>query len=96
MNSRFKSNNLFAGLIALVLIAIGFGLSFYNHKSEPIEEPAIAETTAVESESEGIFTEVIPASEKSLSRIALIHTSHDAPSLDKPEKNGTGTDSRLH
>ena len=86
MNSRFKSNNLFAGLIALVLIAIGFGLSFYNHKSEPIEEPAIAETTAVESESEGIFTEVIPASEKSLSRIALIHTSHDAPSLDKPEK----------
>jgi Bax protein len=86
MNSRFKSNNLFAGLIALVLIAIGFALSFYNQKSQPIEEPAIAETTAVESDAEGIFTEVTPASEKSLSRIALIHTSHDAPSLDKPEK----------
>ncbi len=86
MNSRFKSNNLFAGLIALVLIAIGFALSFYNQKSQPIEEPAISETTAVESDAEGIFTEVTPASEKSLSQIALIHTSHDAPSLDKPEK----------
>jgi len=86
MNSRFKSNNLFAGLIALVLIAIGFALNFYNHKSEPTEEPAIAETTAVEPEAEGVFTEVTPASEKSLSQIALIHTTHDAPSLEKPEK----------
>ena len=86
MNSRFKSNNLFAGLIALVLIAIGFALSFYNHKSEPVEEPAIAETTVVESEVEGVFTEVTPASEKSLSRVALIHTSHDAPLLEKSEK----------
>ena len=86
MHSRFKSNNLFAGLIALVLIAIGFALSFYSHKSEPIEGPVIAETTAIESETEGIFTEVTSASEKSLSRIALIHTSHDTPSFEKPEK----------
>jgi uncharacterized FlgJ-related protein len=86
MNSRFKSNNLFAGLIALVLIAIGFALNFYNQKSAPTAEPAIAETTAVESEAEGVFTEVTLASEKSLSQVALIHTSHDAPPLEKSKK----------
>ena len=89
MNSRFKSNNLFAGLIALVLIAIGFALSFYNHRSTPIEAPDIEEPTVAETsvqEPEEGFIEVTPASDESLSRIALIHSSHDAPTPDTQEK----------
>lgn len=84
MNPRFKSNNLFAGLIALVLIAVGFALAFYNHKSAPIEEPTVAEISTPDPE-EG-FIEITPATDESLSRVALIHTSHDAPALDAPGK----------
>ena len=84
MKSRFKSNNLFAGLIALVLIAIGFALSFYNHKSAPVEEPAIIESAS--QESEDAFIEITPATDESLSRIALIHSSHNTPTLDTAEK----------
>jgi len=89
MNSRFKSNNLFAGLIALVLIAIGLALSFYNHRSTPVEAPTIEEPTTAEvsiQEPEEGFIEISPASDESLSRIALIHSSHDAPRLEKSEK----------
>ena len=84
MNSRFKSNNLFAGLIALVLIAIGFALSFYNQKSALVEEPVIIESSSPESGD--AFIEINPATDESLSRVALIHTSHNAPTLDTPEK----------
>jgi len=85
MNSRFKSNNLIAGLIALVLIAIGFALSFYSNRSTAVEEPIVVETTAPAPE-EG-YIEVIPATDDSLSRVALIHASHDAPPpLEKSEK----------
>ena len=84
MNSRFKPNNLFAGIIALVLIAVGFALAFYNHKSAPIEEPTVAERSAPDPE-EG-FIEITPATDESLSRVALIHSSHGAPALDAPGK----------
>ncbi len=86
MNSRFQSNNLFAILIALVLIAIGFALSFYNSKPAAGAESSIAGTPIAEPESEGIFTEITPASGETLARIAQIHSGHNVPSLDSPEK----------
>jgi hypothetical protein len=38
MKSRFKSNNLFAVLIALFLIAAGFVLGFIHRQSESSEK----------------------------------------------------------
>jgi uncharacterized FlgJ-related protein len=82
MNSRFKSNNFFAALIAVILIAIGFGLSFINKQSEPIAEQAMDKATAPEA----VITEVLSATEKSLSQVALIHEEHDVPALETQAK----------
>ncbi len=84
MNSRFKSNNLFAGLIALILIAIGFALFFLRHQSAPVEEPTVAEVPAPELEE--AFNTTTPATDQTLSRVAQIHSSHDAPVLNASEK----------
>lgn len=40
MNSRSKSNNLVALLIAIILIAIGFALGFIHRQSESSEKNA--------------------------------------------------------
>lgn len=84
MNSRFKSNNLFAGLIALVLIAIGFALLFSRQQPAPVESPVSTETSTPELEE--AFNVIQPATDQTLSRVARIHSSHDAPTLDALEK----------
>ena len=84
MNSRFNSNNLIGGLIALVLIAIGFALFFFRHQPVPVEEPTVTEIPAPAPEE--AFIEITPATDQTLSRVAQIHSSHDAPILDSPEK----------
>lgn len=84
MNSRFKSNNLFAALIALILIAAGFTLSFINRQSSTIDGPKSAESSTPEPES-AVF-EITPAANETLSHVAMIHADHEVPSLDKPEK----------
>lgn len=84
MNSRFKFSNLFAGLIALILIAIGFALSFYNHQPEPVEAPVVAETIAPEPGDS--FVEITRANDETLARVALIHADHNRPATNVPEK----------
>jgi Bax protein len=84
MNSRFKSNNLFAALIALILIATGFTLSFINRQSSTIDGPKSAETPTPEPES--ALIEITPAKDETLSHVAMIHADHKVPSLDKTEK----------
>jgi len=49
MNSRSKSNNFIAVLIALMLFAAGFILLFIHERSEPTgkQKPAKAATSAI-------------------------------------------------
>ena len=65
MDSRFKTSNIFALLIAIILIAIGFGLSFIHKQSESgVKREQLEATTN---------TKAVSASHDSLSHIALIH-----------------------
>ena len=53
MKSRFKSNNLFALLIALFLIAAGFVLGFIHRQSESSEkkdQTPVAVVTGIDSQ----------------------------------------------
>jgi len=84
MNSRFKSNNLVAGLIALILIAIGFALFFSRHQPAPVEESTVAEAPAPEPED--AFNTITAATEQTLSRVAQIHNIHNAPAMDSSKK----------
>ena len=84
MNSRFKSNNLVAGLIALILIAIGFALFFSRHQPTPVEEPTVAEAPAPETED--AFNTITAATEQTLSRVAQIHNIHNVPAMDSSKK----------
>ena len=67
MNSRFKTNNLVAILIAIILVTIGFVLAFMHQQSESDEKlgqvriPAtvIAEDTSSGNQSSLLATRVI-------------------------------------
>lgn len=47
MNSRFRSNNLVAILIAVILFAIGFALYFIHRQSESKQEQEKAPTALI-------------------------------------------------
>ena len=47
MNSRFKTANIVALLIAVILIAIGFALNFIHQQSESDEKQAKVKKTAI-------------------------------------------------
>jgi len=84
MNSRFNSNNLIGGLIALVLIAIGSALFFFRHQPIPVEEPTVVEAPAPDAED--AFNTITPATDQTLSQVARIHNIHNAPAMDSSEK----------
>jgi len=72
MNTRFKPTNFVAILIAILLMAIGFSLSFINKqtKSETRAAPAHNEDPP------GLIADVDLAADDILSQIALIHAEH--------------------
>jgi len=82
MKSRFKSNNFFAILIALLLIASGFILGFIHKQSTAERE----KDQAQQDPPEAVYTEIIPASRDSLSDVALIHGSHNIPTNEAAAK----------
>jgi len=88
MKFRLTSNNVFAVLIAVMLIAAGFVLSFMNKQSETTndQETVTEIAPAPAAEPTAAFTVVKRARKESLSRVALIHSDHETPSLDIQEK----------
>ena len=72
MKSRFKPANLVAILIAILLIAIGFALSFINKQmeSETRTAPAQREDTPE------LIADVGPTTGDTFSQIVLIHAEH--------------------
>jgi len=73
MKFRFTSNNVFATLIAIMLIAAGFVLSFMNRQSMTADdqETATEIVPAPAPEPTAAYTEVKRTTKESLSRVAL-------------------------
>ena len=76
MNSRFRSNNIVALLIAMLLIATGFALSFINARSDSLTKQKTIKVPTSD------ITQTSSMTGKSLSHVALIHAEHEIPSLD--------------
>jgi len=66
MDSRFKTSNIVALLIAVALIASGFALMFIHQQMESAEEQKRAKKP--------ITTGMYPATGSSFSQLAQIHT----------------------
>jgi len=86
MNPFFKPNNIYAILIAVALIGIGFTLAFIKHQSS---EDADTTVTQESMEPEDGFNEVIPADTDAdtLSKIASIYADHNQDTEESPEKS---------
>lgn len=85
MSIRFKSNNLIASLIAVILIAVGVTLSIINKQSQTSPPASVAPAT------EGALTPEPPDAQPSgdddtLARVAKIHEGIGAPPVSTREK----------
>ena len=87
MSSFFKPNNIFAILIAALLLGVGLTLAFINHQSTAEAETSMNQDSDQITELEDGFNEVIPASKESLSKVATIYASHNNDSKDSVQKS---------
>jgi uncharacterized FlgJ-related protein len=86
MNPFFKPNNLIAIVIAVMLIGAGAALFYANHQKTSHPETGSNQDSQAADQPEDGFVEISKSNADSLSKVAIIHADHEAPTSDSVQK----------